>query len=636
MIRRDPVECIIMGKMILEKNNHAKQKNGLKVLSLFSGIGGIDLGFHLAGFDIVATLDFDTKTCNTLEVNKGKWISSNTKIVEGDITKIKPEGLYEGEVDFIVGGPPCQSFSAIGRRAGGALGTKDIRGGLFEHYCRLLRHYKPKGFLFENVRGILYANKGKDWQRVLEAFGELGYTLKYRVLDAAGFGVAQHRERVILVGYRKGEFQFPRPTHGPDSLSKNSFISAQLAFKGLGKQTESKLEMNGGKYDHLLNDIPPGMNYLFYTEKMGHKNPQFAWRSKFSDFLYKANPDAPTKTLVAKMGRYSGPFHWENRRLSVSELKRLQGFPDDFVITGSRAQQIQQIGNSVVPPMAYSLALATAKSLFGIKNKVELLSNDEVLYIDRRKGEKAASTRKKTRSNQRNKSQLWLFHQNKEKTDSNSITNKLPEIGYLSYSKGKVTYSQGILLNSWRMNISNGGSQVLVKLSKQTKKRRNEDETLELAVDFKDQVLPISTVKITLFTISPEEIYVVWDTINYIIKTVSSYPSIHELYGHFTEPNPRFNITTKSTIHQPISPYIALFLWTANLQRVNELHQLKELNNLGLEFKTEKELVTKLRSMRFDIRTNLTNKQIPKGMFRICYPYTLPHDRRSFVTIQNI
>jgi len=618
--------------MALEKKLRSKQKNGLKVLSLFSGIGGIDLGFHLAGFDIVATLDFDPKTCKTLEANKGGWISKDTKVVEGDITKIKPSELYDGKVDFIVGGPPCQSFSAIGRRAGGAMGTKDMRGGLFEHYCRLLNHYKPKGFLFENVRGILYANKGKDWERVLEAFGDLGYKLKFRILDAAGFGVAQHRERVILVGYKDNEFLFPRPTHGPDSIANRDFETTKEAFKGLEKPSENKLEMNGGKYDHLLKDVPPGMNYLFYTEKMGHKNPQFAWRSKFSDFLYKANPDTPTKTLVAKMGRYSGPFHWENRRLSISELKRLQGFPDDFEITGSRTQQIQQIGNSVVPPMAYSLALAVSKSLFGLKNQVELLSDDEILYIDRRKGEKAARTRQKTKSNHKNKSQLGLFAQNTQKIDRSLKTRKLPEMGYLSYDNGKITFSETQLPNSWQMNISNGGSKVSVDLSKQRKNKKYMDDNLELIIDFKDEVLPIDSVAIVMSTVSPNRVYALWDSLNYIIQKISSYPSIHELYGHFTEPNPQFNLTAKSTIET--DPYIALFLWTANLKRVNELHRLEELNNLGLQFDSERELVTKLRQMRFDIRTNLTNKQIPEGMFRICYPYTLPHNRRSFVTIQ--
>lgn len=617
------------------KATQKSERTKLKVLSLFSGIGGIDLGFHKAGFEIVATLDFDPKTCRTLEANRGKWISDETKVVEGDITTITPKDLYDGPVDFVIGGPPCQTFSAIGRRAGGAMGTKDARGELFEHYCRLLKHYQPKGFLFENVRGILYANKGKDWQRVLNAFRELGYILKFRVLDAAGFGAAQHRERVVLVGYKKGEFFFPQPQFGPDSPNNNAFVSAREAFKGLGKPKEEKLEMNGGKYDGLLADIPPGMNYLYYTKEMGHPKPKFAWRSKFSDFLYKANPDTPTKTLVAKMGRYSGPFHWENRRLSIDELKRLQGFPDDFVVTGSRSGQIMQIGNSVVPLMAYYLGLAVRKSVFGMKTEVDLLPDNAVLYIDSRKGEKAAKTKKATNGNKKPKAQLGLFsdsHANKAHAENM----QLPKEGYLVYKKDSIVVSDIKTASSWRIETAKSNDEIIVSLSKEGVTAKNNKAILTLSLDFDDGILPVKTIRVRLLTVVSEEIFVVWDALNFVINKISSYPSIHELYGHFTEPNPKFSLSVKADMPEPRDPYIEVLLWSANLRRVNELHSLGELSILGFRTESEKELVQKLRGHRFDIRTNITNKQIPEGMFRICYPYTLPYDRRSFVTINSI
>ena len=164
-------------------------------VSLFSGAGGLDIGFYKAGFNIVACVEVEQKFTQTLEANKGKYLDHECRIVMQDIREANPEEIYKGQVDFIIGGPPCQSFSAIGRRAGGADGIRDPRGGLFEHYCRLIAHFQPHGFLFENVRGILGSNGGEDWKNILAAFTNLGYHLSYRVLDCADYGVPQHRER---------------------------------------------------------------------------------------------------------------------------------------------------------------------------------------------------------------------------------------------------------------------------------------------------------------------------------------------------------------------------------------------------------------------------------------------------------
>ncbi|MDQ6977493.1 MAG: DNA cytosine methyltransferase, partial [Ghiorsea sp.] len=189
----------------------------VKVLSLFSGAGGLDLGFHLEGFDIKACIELEKDACDTLELNKDKYLSKDTKIYCHDITKLPPESVKNeiGNVDFMIGGPPCQSFSAAGRRAGGVPGINDTRGSLFWYYAQYLRTFKPKGFLFENVKGILQANKSQDWEIIKESFRELGYKLTYRILDAADYGTPQHRERVILVGQLlETPFKFPKPVFG--------------------------------------------------------------------------------------------------------------------------------------------------------------------------------------------------------------------------------------------------------------------------------------------------------------------------------------------------------------------------------------------------------------------------------------
>ena len=254
----------------------------IRTLSLFSGAGGLDIGFHDAGFDIVGCLEIDTPSCETLRLNVGKYVSPDTKIFNDDITTTDPASLDVGEIDFIIGGPPCQSFSAAGRRAGGVHGINDTRGSLFWYYCKFLEHFKPSGFLFENVKGILQANNSADWDIILKSFESVGYNLYFKVLDAADYGTPQHRERLIMVGVRNDihhTFRFPTPTHGPAGVETKKYFTPSDALSDLYDPDEP-VEPYGGKYGHLLADIPPGLNYLFYTEKMGRPNPQFACRSK--------------------------------------------------------------------------------------------------------------------------------------------------------------------------------------------------------------------------------------------------------------------------------------------------------------------------------------------------------------------
>lgn len=314
--------------------------NHFKVLSIFSGAGGLDIGFHRAGFDVVACLDIDSDSCRSLELNLGTFLTSHTLVSNSDITQVNFEQLHSqlGAVDFVIGGPPCQSFSAAGRRAGGVTGVNDTRGSLFWYYCKLLEQFKPVGFLFENVRGILQANKRKDWKIIQHSFAELGYVLSYRVLDAADYGVPQHRERVIMVGHRTKKFLFPRPTYGLDSVMKVPHVTSGKVLSDLDDPNEV-VPPYGGKYGDLLPDIPPGLNYAYYTERMGHPEPRFAWRSRFSGFLYKLDPSKPSKTLVAQQGRYDGPFHWKNRKLTIAELKRIQSFPDSYQLFEFRKAQ---------------------------------------------------------------------------------------------------------------------------------------------------------------------------------------------------------------------------------------------------------------------------------------------------------
>lgn len=368
----------------------------IRTLSLFSGAGGLDIGFHDLGFEIVSSVEIENKFCETLEMNsgEGKYFPCS-KVNCIDIRQFTGDDLEN--IDWIIGGPPCQTFSAAGRRASGVLGTSDARGVLFLEYVRLLKKLKPKGFLFENVYGIIGAQNGKPWKEIVKAFKEAGYILFYRILDAADYGVPQHRERLIIVGIQKGTFLFPRPTNGPDSMDEMPFYNAGTAIKGIPlTESESKTGING-RYGHLLNEIPPGLNYSFFTKEMGHPQPIFAWRSKFSDFLYKADPDAPVRTIKASGGQYTGPLSWENRYFSCQEYKRLQTFPDTYKISGTKQIAVKQIGNSVPPQLARMLALAIRIQIFNTKFPFKLATIPENFHLSfrRRKRELTKQYREK-------------------------------------------------------------------------------------------------------------------------------------------------------------------------------------------------------------------------------------------------
>jgi DNA (cytosine-5)-methyltransferase 1 len=361
----------------------------VRTLSLFSGAGGLDVGFHQAGFDVQIAVEHDPACVRTLRANVGSGrLFRKLDIREADVSKFNPPP--DAAFDLVLGCPPCQSFSAAGRRAEGVDGTSEERGTLFRAYIRLLISLRPKAFLFENVAGITGANQGRAWAEILAAFVAAGYRVAHRVLNAADFGVAQHRERVILVGVRNDlgiTFRFPSPTHGPDSPSGRLYCRADVAIRGVRVSAAERRVTPGGRYGHLLADIPPGLNYSYYTAQLGHPVPVFAWRSKFSDFLYKADPTVPVRTLKADDGGFTGPFHWNARPFTAGEKKRLQTIPDDYELCGNKGEVNSQIGNAVPCQFARILALAVRSQVFGAELPFRLptLAEDDELGFRGRK-----------------------------------------------------------------------------------------------------------------------------------------------------------------------------------------------------------------------------------------------------------
>ncbi len=610
-----------------------------KALSLFSGAGGLDVGFLKAGFNIVGCVEIEEVFCKTLEANERAYFSEDCQVFNTDARLFDPEQLKVRDIDFIIGGPPCQSFSAIGRRAGGAQGIDDARGTLFGEYCRIVKHYQPVGFLFENVRGIISSNKGKDWAEIKQAFEAIGYNLSYKILSTADYGVPQRRERLILVGAKAGfSYSFPRPVYGPDSKSQRSHVGALEAIKDL-QDFDEPFHKYSGKYGHLLTEVPPGQNYHYFTAKMGYPEPVFAWRSRFSDFLYKAHPDEPVRTVVAKLGKYSGPFHWKNRRFTIPEMKRLQSFPDDYVLEGSDAQQMQQIGNSVPPLFAQCLAESVLKSFFGHDSDIDLLPEDFVLSFDKAKGRRARKTRRKVTS-------FPLFNSLAE-TPGLPSASTASDVNY--ERQARLVYSSPKQRRSVERFANQEGNCFEVSI----KRRR---ETCDIRVDLvgKLEKRPQPTICYTVSfynaignglktitchsSVPGSHLYVVWDVIEDYLKTATSYHTMFDIYGHFTEPHPIFDL--QSELLEGSDSFLRFahyFSEAHHNQQVLHRDALAEI--LGVEIPNDAkfiELVRELRNIRFDVRVNQTNVKIPRDHFRCCYPFTLSLSRQVAVTWSDV
>lgn len=577
----------------------------IRVLSLFSGGGGLDVGFEKAGYNIVFATDIDKFCCDTLLLNRGITLSRNTRVVCSDIRKISFDE-FPTDIDIIIGGPPCQSFSASGRRAGGAAGRLDDRGTLFEAYCQVISVVQPKAFLFENVRGILATNGGNDFRAITSAFNELGYSIDYRVLDALDYGVPQQRERIFIIGHKeKQPFLFPAPLYGPDSPSKCPHITVEEAIKDIELTEEEKVatEFVGGKYSHLLPLVPHGENYLFFTAKRGYPDPIFAYRSRFSDFLYKANPKAPVKTLIASPGKYTGPLHWDNRYLSVDEYKRIQGFPDKHVFCGKREEQIRQIGNSVCPKIAYYIALAIKKQIFGHYIQIELLEPTAKLSFDKRKGIKAQKTR--------------ALHQMVIEKNNNKITKAFEPFDYTSFVSPTTCKKDNVVVT----HDSEGIIHIKVE----------SDNTCKTLVDMELEIFDginltnIIKVKVSLYGDSEFSVQTMWNALDEWVRKTSNFHSLIELYGHFTEPHPIFRIANFYVREEkPILKFAEHCVDFNNCSRYFPKQHLIDLFGLYFAEKNFVELVKKLRSYRFDIRCYETNIAIPKDVYMVAYPFSLP------------
>ncbi len=337
------------------------QARPLRSISLFSGCGGLDFGLEAAGFSTAVATDAEP-TCQ-------KTFASNfpsTPFLVRRIGELSTEellaaaGLAVGdEIDLLAGGPPCPAFSKSRfyrtekpRALDDPVAAETVGG-----YLRVLRDVRPRTFLLENVRGLAYGVHREALDLILNEASKLGYQTDWGIVNAADYGVPQIRERCLVIGSRVGAIRLPAPTHAKQQdLATNlpAWTTAGEALADLDTAENASHEGHfaGGQHHDLLCLVPPGENYLHFTKERGHPNPVFKWRSRYWSFLLKLSPNMPSWTIQARRSNNMGPFHWRNRILRISEVKRLQTFPDEFALHGTIEQQWRQVGNAVPPLLA--------------------------------------------------------------------------------------------------------------------------------------------------------------------------------------------------------------------------------------------------------------------------------------------
>lgn len=339
------------------------------MIDLFSGVGGLSLGFEMAGFTVVLANEYDESIAKAYVQNR-----PHTKMIVNDITKLPIDSTfspYRNKVDLIVGGPPCQGFSQKGKRKT----IHDERNFLFKYYYEVVSLVKPTYFVMENVPNLLTAENGYFKKEITELFEGVGYTISSDVLNAADFGVPQNRKRAVIIGKLGSEaIDLPVPTEERvtiwDAISDLAYLNS-----GEGEEKQSykcepqsqyqrKLRENSDYlYNHVatkhsdlalerLKLIPPNMGKEVLP-------PEHRTKSIYSGTWSRMLKDDVSVTITTRFdtpssGRFTHPFL--DRAITVREAARIQSFPDSFVFYGNKGSQMKQVGNAVPPLLAKAIA----------------------------------------------------------------------------------------------------------------------------------------------------------------------------------------------------------------------------------------------------------------------------------------
>lgn len=376
------------------------------VIDLFAGAGGLSEGFAQAGFAVLAANDFDKHSENTFRANH-----PDTAFLSGPIEDIdgreflKAARLRRGQLDCLVGGPPCQAFSVYNHQRG----MHDERSGLFREYLRIVDALFPKLVIMENVTGITSVGKGRAVQEIHDRLEGLGYRVEHRVLRSEEFGVPQERRRIFFVGTRLGgSILWPRPTHAdPSTLlgtSLKPFVTIKDAIGDLpslnilegeeereypappASKYQAQLRIKSKMlYHHVapylapvnqkrLKHIPQGGSWRDIPTALLPAGMKRARRCDHTKRYGRLDPDGLACTILTKCDLHWGAYIHpdQDRTLTVREAARLQSFPDRIRFSGPRVEQYRQVGNAVPPLLARAVARRVASALRRVAEKREL------------------------------------------------------------------------------------------------------------------------------------------------------------------------------------------------------------------------------------------------------------------------
>ena len=330
-------------------------------LSTFTGLGGMDLGIELAGFGVIGCIEWDEVARRSLKANRGdSWPVLDPPDIREVAATLRPRDLdlRPGELDLLTGAPPCQPYSKAAQWSKGSRrGLEDERGSYLADLLKLVESFQPKIVMLENVQGFVSGETTalsyieKYLSKTARRAG-VSYRLEHKVLEASSFGVPQKRKRAIVL-LLSGEAEFEWPDDVPHTTAWDAI--GHLA-------TPAEMVVTTGKWGDLLPSIPEGRNYLWHTSRGGGLS-LFGWRRRYWSFLLKLAKDSPSWTLSAHPGPATGPFHWDNRPLTIQEMLCLQTFPEDWRVEGSRVEQVRQIGNATPPLLAEVLGRQLSKYL---------------------------------------------------------------------------------------------------------------------------------------------------------------------------------------------------------------------------------------------------------------------------------
>lgn len=335
----------------------------MNIISLFSGCGGLDLGFERAGFNIPVANEFDKTIWATFKANHPQ-----THLIEGDVRQVTRkdiEPFLSGEVDGIIGGPPCQSWS----EAGALRGIEDARGQLFYDYIRILTEFRPKFFLAENVSGMLANRHSEAVQNILKLFREAGYNVSLTLVNAKDYGVAEERKRVFYIGFRDDldvQFKFPQGSTAEDDkkLTLRDIIwdLQDTAVPAGPKNHHNPAAVNNNEY------YTGDFSSIFMSRNRVKSWDEQAFTVQASGRQCQLHPQAPKMVKMDKdVCRFVKGQEHLYRRMTIREVARVQGFPDDFRFVYEETNNAyKMIGNAVPVNLAYEIACGIRTALENI------------------------------------------------------------------------------------------------------------------------------------------------------------------------------------------------------------------------------------------------------------------------------